>query len=161
MNKKQIRRQNRLTNNISWGTFSSTTWSGRNFGVLGPENSDSSSKTTYIVLFPGLNSYIQVKIQWLVYSDFFLNQTMGLFNRFAHSAGRSCWVDRCWRHDVEPYFYPMNESNRRIASINRIDELNQRIAFQNDPKRPVDSLMGRQDRSKRAQELQDPKLLSR
>ena len=27
----------------------------------------------------------------------------------------------------------MNESNRRIASINRIDELNQRIAFQNDP----------------------------
>ena len=53
---------------------------------------------------------------------------------------------------VEPYFYPMIESNRRIASINRIDELNQRIAFQNDPKRPVDSLMGRQDRSKRAQE---------
>ena len=27
----------------------------------------------------------------------------------------------------------MNESNRRIASLNRIDELNQRIAFQNDP----------------------------
>ena len=54
----------------------------------------------------------------------------------------------------------MNESNRRIASLNRIDELNQRIAFQNDPKRPVDSLMGRQDRSKRAQEppraAQDP-----
>jgi hypothetical protein len=54
----------------------------------------------------------------------------------------------------------MNESNRRIASINRIDELNQRIEFQNDPKRPVDSLMGRQDRSKRAQESprapQDP-----
>ena len=46
----------------------------------------------------------------------------------------------------------MIESNRRIASINRIDELNQRIAFQNDPKRPVDSLMGRQDRSKRAQD---------
>ena len=46
----------------------------------------------------------------------------------------------------------MIESNRRIASINRIDELNQRIAFQNDPKRPVDSLMGRQDRSKRPQE---------
>ena len=46
----------------------------------------------------------------------------------------------------------INESNRRIASINRIDELNQRIAFQNDPKRPVDSLMGRQDRSKRAQD---------
>ena len=54
----------------------------------------------------------------------------------------------------------MNESNRRIASLNRIDELNQRIAFQNDPKRPVESLMGRQDRSKRAQEppraAQDP-----
>ena len=54
----------------------------------------------------------------------------------------------------------MNESNRRIASINGIDELNQRIAFQNDPKRPVESLMGRQDRSKRAQEppraAQDP-----
>ena len=54
----------------------------------------------------------------------------------------------------------MNESNRRIASINRIDELNQRIACQNEPKRPVDSLMGRQDRSKRAQEppraAQDP-----
>ena len=27
----------------------------------------------------------------------------------------------------------MNESNRRITSLNRIDELNQRIAFQNDP----------------------------
>ena len=27
----------------------------------------------------------------------------------------------------------MNESNRRIASLNRIDELNQRILFQNDP----------------------------
>ena len=26
--------------------FSSKTWSGRKFGVLGPENSDSSSKTT-------------------------------------------------------------------------------------------------------------------
>ena len=47
----------------------------------------------------------------------------------------------------------MNESNRRIASLNRIDELNQRIAFQNDPKRPVDSYMARQDRSKRAQEF--------
>ena len=39
-------------------------------------------------------------------------------------------IARCWGHDVEPYFYPMNESNQRIASINRIDELNQRIAFQ-------------------------------
>ena len=33
--------------------------SGRNFGVLGPENSDSSSKTTYMDLFPGSNSSIQ------------------------------------------------------------------------------------------------------
>ena len=61
---------------------------------------------------------------------------------------------------IEQNFYPMNESNRRIASINRIDEFNQRIEFQNDPKRPVDSLMDRQDRSKRAQESprapQDP-----
>ena len=29
---------------------------------MGPENSDSSSKTTYIVLFPGLKSTIQIKI---------------------------------------------------------------------------------------------------
>ena len=49
--------------------------------------------------------------------------------------------------------------NRRIASINRIDELNHRTAFQNDPKRPVDSLMGRQDRPERAQE--QPKTPSR
>ena len=42
--------------------FSSKTWSRLNFGVLGPENSDSSSKTTYIVLFPGFNSNIQAKI---------------------------------------------------------------------------------------------------
>ena len=38
------------------------TWSGLNFGILGPNNSDSSSKTTQIVLFPGLNSSIQIKI---------------------------------------------------------------------------------------------------
>ena len=56
-----------------------------------------------------------------------------LFNRFAHSAGRSCWVERCRRHDAELYFSPMNDSSRRIASLHRIDELNQRIAFQNDP----------------------------
>ena len=31
----------------------------------------------------------------------------------------------------------MNESNRQIASIDRIDELNQRIACKNDPKRPL------------------------
>ena len=38
----------------SGGRFSlKKTWSGLNFGVLGPENSDSSSKTTYMVLFPG------------------------------------------------------------------------------------------------------------
>ena len=46
--------------------FSKTTWSGLNFGLLGPENLDSSSKTTYIVLFPGLNSYIQVEIPCFV-----------------------------------------------------------------------------------------------
>ena len=40
---------------------------------------------------------------------------------------------RCRRHDAELYFYPMNESNRRIASLNRIDELNQQVASQNDP----------------------------
>ena len=33
--------------------FPKKTWSRLNFGVLGPENSDSSSKTTYMVLFPG------------------------------------------------------------------------------------------------------------
>ena len=38
-----------------------------------------------------------------------------------------------WVHNAEAYFYPMNEPNRRIASLNRIDEMNQRIAFQNDP----------------------------
>ena len=37
-------------------------WSRLNFGVLGPKKSDSSSKTTYIVLFPGLNSPITPKI---------------------------------------------------------------------------------------------------
>ena len=37
-------------------------WSRLNVYVLGPNNSDSSSKTTHIVLFPGLNLQIQVKI---------------------------------------------------------------------------------------------------
>ena len=37
-------------------------WSGLNFYVLEPENSDSSSKNRYIVLFPGLNSTIHIKI---------------------------------------------------------------------------------------------------
>ena len=42
--------------------FSQKTRSGlKNYG-LGPKISDSSSKTTHIVLFPGLNSPIQVKI---------------------------------------------------------------------------------------------------
>ena len=47
--------------------FPKKTWSGLHFDVLGPENSDSSSKTTYIVLFPGLNSSIQVKIPQLLF----------------------------------------------------------------------------------------------
>ena len=38
------------------------TWSRLKVYVLGPKTLDSSSKTTYIVLFPGLNSTIQVKI---------------------------------------------------------------------------------------------------
>ena len=38
---------------FSGGRFSLKALSRRNFGVLGPENSDSSSKTTYVVLFPG------------------------------------------------------------------------------------------------------------
>ena len=42
--------------------FPKKPWSGLNFGVLGPGNSDSSSKITYIVLSPGLNSCIQVEI---------------------------------------------------------------------------------------------------
>ena len=42
-------------------------WSRLNFYVLGPKISDSSSKTTYIVLFPGLNSNIQVKIPQQLY----------------------------------------------------------------------------------------------
>ena len=41
--------------------FTKKTWSRLNFDVLGPENSDSSSKTTHIVLLPGLNSPIQVQ----------------------------------------------------------------------------------------------------
>ena len=42
--------------------------------VLGPEKSDFSSKTTPIVLFPGLNSQIQVNIpQHLLFNVFFLN----------------------------------------------------------------------------------------
>ena len=53
--------------------FLKTTWSRLNFYVLGPENSDSSSRTTYIVLFPGSNSQIQVKIpQHSFFNYFFL-----------------------------------------------------------------------------------------
>ena len=59
--------------------FSKKTWSRLHLGVLGPENSDSSSKTTYIVFFPGLNSPIQVLIpQKLFLNLFFINQIMGL-----------------------------------------------------------------------------------
>ena len=35
------------------GVFPKKTWSRLNFGVLGPEKCDSSSKTAYMVLFPG------------------------------------------------------------------------------------------------------------
>ena len=57
MNKKLIQ------NNILLGyVFLRKTPSRLNNYLLGPNNSDSSSKTTYIVLFPGLNSPIQVKI---------------------------------------------------------------------------------------------------
>ena len=38
------------------------TWSRLKDYVLGPKTSDSSSKTTHIVSFPGLNSPIQIKI---------------------------------------------------------------------------------------------------
>ena len=53
----------------------------------------------------------------------------------------------------------MNESNRRIASLNRIDELNQQVASQNDPRSfqesprpPQDGSKAPQDPPKRAQE---------
>ena len=60
---KEINKENKIIfSNFCRGRFSSKTWSGLNFGLLGPENSDSSSKTTYMVLFPGSNSPIQVKI---------------------------------------------------------------------------------------------------
>ena len=42
--------------------FLKKTWSRLKFYVLGPDNSDSSLKATYIVLFPGLNSPVQVKV---------------------------------------------------------------------------------------------------
>ena len=42
--------------------FSLKTWSRLKNYLPGPKKSDSSSKTTHIVLFPGLNSSIQVKI---------------------------------------------------------------------------------------------------
>jgi len=48
-------------------------------------------------------------------------------------------------------FDQLNESSRRSESVNRIDGSRQQIAFQNDPKRPVDSLIGRQNRSEKAQ----------
>ena len=56
--------------------------SGRWIWLLGPENSDSSSKTTYIVLFPGLNSSIQVNIhQFVFFQFFFINRFIWLFDR--------------------------------------------------------------------------------
>ena len=52
INKRLIRRNDMLNTMFSKHyriRFSSKTWSGLNFGVLGPENSDSASKTTYII----------------------------------------------------------------------------------------------------------------
>ena len=40
--------------------FSKKTWSRLEIYLLGPNKSDASLKTTHIVLFPGLNSQIQV-----------------------------------------------------------------------------------------------------
>ena len=51
--------------------FSKRTWSRLINYVLGPRKSDSSSKTTCIVLFPGLNSQIQVKIPQHVFFNWF------------------------------------------------------------------------------------------
>ena len=42
--------------------FLTKTWPGLNLYVLGPKTLDSSSKTIHIVLFPGLNSSIQINI---------------------------------------------------------------------------------------------------
>ena len=40
--------------------------------ILGPKKSDSSLKTTHMVLFPGLKSQIQVKIPQNVFNKFLL-----------------------------------------------------------------------------------------
>ena len=71
--------------------FSEKTWSGRKFGVLGPDNSDSSSKTTYIVLFPGSNSAIQVKILQILFSVkvWFYKTGFGLFPWVLEGLGSS------------------------------------------------------------------------
>ena len=52
--------------------FPKKTWSTRNFFILGPDNLDFSPKTTYIVLFPVLNSYSQVKISQCLFVNMFL-----------------------------------------------------------------------------------------
>ena len=82
--KQQIKQQ------VLQGMFSSKTWSGLYVGVLGPENSDSSSKTTYIVLFPGLNSYIQVKMSSnLFFNPFFIDQIMVLLCLVSSSVNKT------------------------------------------------------------------------
>ena len=47
-------------------------WSRLKIYVLGANKPDSSSKTTYIVLFPGLNSPIQIKISGNLFIIVFL-----------------------------------------------------------------------------------------
>ena len=54
--KKLIRYDKGISPICSRNVFNKTTRSGLKNYVLGPEKSDSLSKTTYIVLFPGLNS---------------------------------------------------------------------------------------------------------
>ena len=67
------------------GIFVKQTWSRLIFYVLGPENSDSPSKTTRIVSFPGLNSYFQVKIP-LTFFCFF-------YDSFLLLIGSSCYLE--------------------------------------------------------------------
>ena len=60
--RKLIRKFNYLFLIFLGYAFPKKTWSGWSNYVLGPESSDSSSKTTYIVLFLGRNLPIQDKI---------------------------------------------------------------------------------------------------
>ena len=61
--KKNTKRNKQIKQSICIGyDFPKKTWSRLKNYLLGPKQSDSSSKTTYIVLFPGPNSKIYVKI---------------------------------------------------------------------------------------------------